>query len=69
MVNRAAFVALALVLVGCTSGGTFGLPQQFGTNVESAFNTPPAAATSQPWSWATRSAAIPLHSADQLHRL
>ncbi len=38
MVNRAAFVALALVLVGCTSGGTFGLPQQFGSQIESAFN-------------------------------
>ena len=38
MVNRAAFVALALVLVGCTSGGTFGWPEQYSTAVDTAFN-------------------------------
>ncbi|MEE8275865.1 MAG: hypothetical protein V3R75_01770 [Alphaproteobacteria bacterium] len=36
--NRAAFVALALVLVGCTSGGTFGWLEQYGTDFESAFD-------------------------------
>ncbi len=38
MANRAAFVALALVLVGCTSGGTFGWLEQYGTDFESAFD-------------------------------
>ncbi len=36
--SRVPIVAMALVLASCTSGGTFGWPEQYGGQINSAFN-------------------------------
>ncbi len=36
--GRVPIVVMALVLAGCTSGGTFDWPKQYGGQIDSAFN-------------------------------